>query len=1180
MSRINLASAFLFGFSLLVQPLMAQIPISNASFELGDDSPDNWTLTGGDGGWYTPAAAGDRAICVLGDGTSSNAWLSSPASLAANTVYRLRFQACRPAGNTGLAMTGPVFCNRDLSSVSETWNAYESFFVTPRDVQADQTRLRFGQWEVPGKVAFDDLHLNRVVPIYRRVEGLVLGDGESILGSHYTFDAPFGRQSANHARPLAWHNCSFNSNRWVFGNDNQEVVYRFEVGRRQRGGMVRVQIGWYRHGQLNVSASADGQQWKSIGTLDGTTSGEYPLPTNLFPADVMWVRLSAQPKTDDDRRIALQIHGCGYTAELEGQPVEIDGMTQFVTVNREDPALDVAIEDLGTAIPGADNRVVLRLRNLSDKTMNLQAATRVETLDDGGRKMDDLGTTEFSQPQQIVLPAGDARSKRIRLAYGPLTVGEQTLRIAITGDSGFAAEASLVVPALHAAHYGKLLPGSTDEVGLWTCSSGWKVSQRRPVPAEAGGAIRIEAASNEAEAAQLVVRPSQPLSNFQAQVADLRDAKNNCIPIICVDLLRVRYLHVTRPTDASGTRGFWPDPLPPLEQPMDLEPGRNYPLWVRVRVPKGTPGGLYRSVVQLRADGYRVDVPLQVQVFDFELPDRMSCQTAFGFSPSVAWNYHGVQDESQKRAVLDKYLKCLADHHISPYDPAPLDPVVLNWTNVARWSGGAYDDSVAHQGNFSLKVADDSKSENAAARYSDPIPVTDQPLKLSLWYRCAEPGHSFIVSLQHYDEQGRWMSGRNRDMLVQGDTEWREFEQRIQEFPAGTHTARLQLWAAEYREDGSTTGTVWYDDVALVNAVTGDDHVQQGSFESDTRLTPQPSFDFAAWDGAMRRAIDHYHFNTFRLGITGLGGGTFHRRYPPSLLGFGEETPQYQQAMRSYLQQLESHLREQGWLDEAFVYWFDEPDPKDYEFVLNGFGKLKRWAPDLRRMLTEQVEEGLIGGPNIWCPLTPAFDLELAEQRRKAGEEFWWYVCTGPKAPYCTLFIDHPGTEMRIWLWQTWKRKIRGILVWQTNYWTSSAAYPDPAHPQNPYEDPMGWVSGYSTEQGTRRPWGNGDGRFIYPPEAAADGRVSEPVLSAPVSSIRLEMLRDGLEDYEYLAVLERMLDAAQSDMPADELSRYQQLLLVPDSISADLTHFSQSPAPIETRRRSVARAIEQLSGK
>ncbi len=136
-------------------------------------------------------------------------------------------------------------------------------------------------------------------------------------------------------------------------------------------------------------------------------------------------------------------------------------------------------------------------------------------------------------------------------------------------------------------------------------------------------------------------------------------------------------------------------------------------------------------------------------------------------------------------------------------------------------------------------------------------------------------------------------------------------------------------------------------------------------------------------------------------------------------------------------------MRDKGWLDEAFVYWFDEPDPKDYEFVSNGFAKLKQWAPDIHRMLTEQVEPALIGGPNIWCPLTASYDPETAEQRRAAGDEFWWYVCTGPKAPYCTLFIDHPGTEMRVWLWQTWQRQIAGILVWETNYWTSSAAYPD-----------------------------------------------------------------------------------------------------------------------------------------
>ena len=328
----------------------------------------------------------------------------------------------------------------------------------------------------------------------------------------------------------------------------------------------------------------------------------------------------------------------------------------------------------------------------------------------------------------------------------------------------------------------------------------------------------------------------------------------------------------------------------------------------------------------------------------------------------------------------------------------------------------------------------------------------------------------------------------------------------------------------------------------------------------------------------MTEAIDQRHFNSFRLGVPGLGGGTFHARYEPELLGYSEDTPQYQGAMKAYLGQLQKHLQKKGWLDEAFVYWFDEPDPKDYAFVKRGFDKLKRWAPEIPRMLTEQVEPELAGGPNIWCPVSSSYNHEDADTRRKVGEDFWWYVCTGPKAPYCTLFIDHPGTEMRVWLWQTWQRNISGILVWQTNYWTSSAAYPDRAKPQDPYADPMGWVSGYSTPSGTRRKWGNGDGRFLYPPEAAADGRPANPVLDQPVASIRLEMLRDGIEDYEYLCILRRLLFQRSKLFSDVERTRYRQLLTVPPEITADMTTFTTDPEPIEARRRAVAAAIEALS--
>jgi len=227
-------------------------------------------------------------------------------------------------------------------------------------------------------------------------------------------------------------------------------------------------------------------------------------------------------------------------------------------------------------------------------------------------------------------------------------------------------------------------------------------------------------------------------------------------------------------------------------------------------------------------------------------------------------------------------------------------------------------------------------------------------------------------------------------------------------------------------------------------------------------------------------------------------------------------------------------------------------------------------------MLTEQVEPGLIGGPNIWCPVSNQYEHASAQQRRAHGERFWWYVCTGPKAPYCTLFIDHPGTEMRLWLWQTWQRRIEGILVWQSNYWTSSAAYPD--HPQNPYEDPMGWTSGYSMPKGEKRPWGNGDGRFIYPPLAAADANPSGPVLEGPVDSIRWEMLRDGIEDYEYFVLLRDLIETKGDRLSAAQKSAYAALLEVPEEITKDMTTFTKDPAPMEQHRDRVARAIGRLS--
>ena len=581
------------------------------------------------------------------------------------------------------------------------------------------------------------------------------------------------------------------------------------------------------------------------------------------------------------------------------------------------------------------------------------------------------------------------------------------------------------------ARYGELLPGSSEKAGLWWTSSGWKISPAKSLPKAKSQAILIRAARNEAEATQLVIRPAGPLKGLTVSKGALTGPGGAEIPAANVEVLEVRYVNVEQPTDKSSVPGLWPDPLPPLKGPLDLEANKNQPFWVRVKVPRDVPAGIYEGSIKLQAQDYSADAAIRVEVYGFALPDRMTCTTAFGFSASNVFRYQKVSDAEQRRQVLDKYLASFSAHHISPYDPAPLDDPKVTWPQV----------------------------------------------------------------------------------------------------------------------NGSTT---------------------------PEQL--EPVFDWTAWDAGMERGIDYYKFNSFRLSIPGLGGGTFHSRREPELLGFKEDTPQYKAAFKAYCHEVQEHLRQKGWLDEAYVYWFDEPAPKDYEFVMNGFNKLKEAAPDITRMLTEQVDPNLVGGPNIWCAVSNNYKHEAAEERRKHGEKFWWYVCTGPKAPYCTLFIDHPGTELRVWLWQTWQRKIDGILVWQSNYWTSSAAYPDPNQPQNPYKDPMGWRSGYSTPDGDKKPWGNGDGRFIYPPQAAADANPPAPVVDGPVDSIRWEMLRDGIEDYEYLTMLKGLLEAKKDKLSAGQQKEYAALLEVPKEITSDMTTFTKDSAPIEARRDRVARAIVQLS--
>jgi len=1149
------AMALLLTVSANAQP----VAVPNGDFERGSqkDVP-GWTLEGGlDGGIGTDRPAeGKGCLTIRGDGKASGAWLSQPLELKPSSLYVLAFLA-RGAGSGGTPTTGTTFCNMDLGKISPQWTVLESFFFTPREIAPHHARLRFGQWEVKGATVYDNVQVHHAQAAHERKGDLELGEGESVEGNQYRFHAPLGGRGRHFSRPLHSHNTFFNSNRWCFGAGG-DVIYRHQVGsRKQTAAELSLGVTYYAGGELVVEASRDGKSWTELGRIGDNSSRTFAVPASLLPADAVWVRLRGQRKGDKGG-CSIQISDYGYRATVDGSPERLRGRTHYFGILAGEAKADVRIESVGTGLPGADNQVVVRSAGAT-----VLPSLEVAVCPSG------------VQPTRWT--AGEVRQGRAVAPYDVPTAGPWDLWIK-AGE--FQAVTSLHVPELHNASYGLALPSSSEAVALWWASSGWKVSKLRPAPKAGSQAMVIRTARNEAEAAQVVLRPAKPLKGLTARATALKGPGGAALDPSTVEILRVQYLDVTVPTDVSSVAGDWPDPLPPLDGPLNVEAGTNQPLWVRVKAPRDAAAGTYEGRIELKADGYSAIVPLRVEVFDFALPDRMTCQTSLGFGVHRMWQYHRLTSDAQRREVLGKYLASFASHHISPYDPAPMDHFRVHWPKaVSRWRGGRTDRGEKHAGAGSLLVVDDNDKAPLSASYEGRIAIPPKGLRLRVWHK-APAGHKFMFALNHHDAKGEWMSGRNLTLAVVGTGDWAQFDRTITEFPDAARSVTLNIYPAMWSEGGEGTGKVWLDDLSLREPDSQRELIEGGDFEPPSPEQLQPRIDWDDWDAAMKVAMEQYHFNSFMVPIHGMGGGTFHERYEPSLLGYGENDPEYKALFTSYCRQVQEHLRQKGWLDRAFVYWFDEPDPKDYEFVNKGFARLKAAGPDLTRMLTEQVEDALIGGPNLWCPVSFHYDHDRAEKRRAAGERFWWYVCCGPKAPYATLFLDHPAVELRVWLWQTWQRRIDGILVWETVYWHSPTAYPG-KELQNPYEDPMSWVSGYSTPKGARRPWGNGDGRFLYPPPAAVAPKAAGPVLDGPVESIRWEMLRDGIEDYEYMVILRRLLDGpAGKKLSPDELAKMKSLLDVPEEISKDMTRFTRRPEPIERHREQVARAIADLSGR
>ncbi|MCK7481892.1 MAG: DUF4091 domain-containing protein [Candidatus Moduliflexus flocculans] len=110
--------------------------------------------------------------------------------------------------------------------------------------------------------------------------------------------------------------------------------------------------------------------------------------------------------------------------------------------------------------------------------------------------------------------------------------------------------------------------------------------------------------------------------------------------------------------------------------------------------------------------------------------------------------------------------------------------------------------------------------------------------------------------------------------------------------------------------------------------------------------------------------------------------------------------------------------------------------------------------------------------------------------------------------------------------------------------------------------------------------WGNGDGRFLYPPNHDP-GIDKTKYLCGPVDSVRWEILREGIEDYEYFVLLRKAVEAAKGK-PAlkSAAAGAARLLDFPATLFTSGKDYTKDPLDLLRHREKVAAAIEKLTAR
>lgn len=166
-------------------------------------------------------------------------------------------------------------------------------------------------------------------------------------------------------------------------------------------------------------------------------------------------------------------------------------------------------------------------------------------------------------------------------------------------------------------------------------------------------------------------------------------------------------------------------------------------------------------------------------------------------------------------------------------------------------------------------------------------------------------------------------------------------------------------------------------------------------------------------------------------------------------------------------------------------------------------------------LLPELIGTDSVGGVQTWCPTFENFQSQEQRERyyerryhseRIMGEGIWWYGCIIPTAPYPTYHLDDSLVVPRVLSWMQFDYEIEGNLYWAVNYYDTCESTG-----RDVWESANSWPSIA------------GEGQLVYPGKKYG--------IMGPISTCRLESIREGNEDYEYFWMIDQMIQEYNLEM-------------------------------------------------